>query len=153
MLDATFDGYWMKSAYRVPDNDCVCVPVGGKPQTTRPISRLNIRSFLTSHQDGDTLPAGRSVELRGIAFDGGAGIARVGISTDDGRIWLEARLGEDLGRYSFREWRVPVLLPKGEHRVKVRAVSSSGETQPLEPLWQPSGYMRNVVETVTLRVV
>jgi hypothetical protein len=29
-------------------------------------------------------------------------------------------------------------------------VNRSGETQPLEPRWNPSGYMRNVVETVTV---
>jgi hypothetical protein len=77
----------------------------------------------------------------------------VALSTDDGQSWQEARLGEDLGRYSFREWRLGLSLPKGEQRVKVRATSHSGEVQPLEPRWQPAGYMRNVVETVTLQVL
>jgi DMSO/TMAO reductase YedYZ molybdopterin-dependent catalytic subunit len=153
ILDAAFDGYWMKTAYRVPDNDCACVAPGARPEKTRPISRLNIRSFVTSHADGTSLPSGRPIELRGIAFDGGAGIARVALSTDGGQSWQDAALGQDLGRYSFREWRAPVTLPRGEHRVKVRAIGKTGETQPLEPLWQPSGYMRNVVETVTLRAL
>jgi hypothetical protein len=30
----------------------------------------------------------------------------------------------------------------------VRATSKTGEVQPMEPRWNPSGYMRNVVETV-----
>lgn len=153
VLDTAFDGYWMKSAYRVPDNDCACVAPGGKPEKTRPISRLNIRSFLTSHAEGARLPAGREVALKGIAFDGGAGISGVAVSTDGGAHWRSAQLGADLGRYSFREWQLGVTLPPGEHRVMVRATGRGGETQPLDPLWQPSGYMRNIVETTMVRAV
>lgn len=152
VLDAPFDGYWMKTAYRIPDNDCTCVAPGQKPERTRPISRLNIRSFLTSHADGARVPAGRPVTLRGIAFNGGSGIARVLVSAG-GDDWQEARLGEDLGRYSFREWRLALTLPRGRQAIRVRAFATDGETQPLEPRWQPTGYMRNAVETVTVEAV
>lgn len=151
VVDAEYDGYWMKTAYRIPDNDCACVELGGKPDKTRPISRLNVRSFITSHKDGQLVRAGQTA-LRGIAFSGGDGIAQVQVSPDDGITWQGARLGDDLGRYSFREWRLELPLTAGSRRVKVRAFSSSGETQPLDPLWQPAGYMRNVVETITLEV-
>jgi len=30
----------------------------------------------------------------------------------------------------------------------VRATAVSGETQPMEPRWNPAGYARNVVEVV-----
>jgi DMSO/TMAO reductase YedYZ molybdopterin-dependent catalytic subunit len=153
VVDAKFDGYWMKTAYRIPDSDCACVPVGQKPQSTKPIARLNIRSFITSHADGARLRAGQRAELRGIAFGGGAGVARVMVSPDGGANWQEARLGEDLGRFSFREWRLGLSLPKGRSKVLVRAYGSDGEAQPLEPRWQPTGYMRNVVEAVTLEVI
>lgn len=148
VLDADYDGYWMKTAYRIPDNDCACVAPGGKPDRTRPIGRFAIRSFVTSHVDGATIRAGRTTELRGIAFDGGAGIWRVMVSADGGAQWQEARLGEDLGRYSFRAWTLGLVLPPGEHRLMVRAYGRGGEAQPLEARWQPAGYMRNVVETV-----
>jgi sulfite dehydrogenase len=148
VVDAAYDGYWMKTAYRIPDNDCACVTPGGKPDKTRPIARLNIRSFLTSHASSAQVAAGRSVALSGIAFDGGAGVARVDISADGGQSWQEAALGEDLGRYSFRAWRLSHSLPPGRHRIQVRATSRSGEVQPVEPRWQPAGYMRNVIETV-----
>jgi sulfite dehydrogenase (cytochrome) subunit A len=32
--------------------------------------------------------------------------------------------------------------------LKVRATSNAGEVQPMEPRWNPAGYLRNVVETV-----
>lgn len=152
VVDSNYDGYWMKTAYRVPDNDCACVPPGQKPDKTRPIGRFNIRSFLTSHKDGDVIQAASPIAFRGIAFNGGSGIARVELSSDDGRSWKQARLGQDLGRYSFREWTIIDRLALGEHRLKVRAIAHDGETQPLEPRWQPAGYMRNVVETVRVKV-
>ena len=64
----------------------------------------------------------------------------------------DATLGEDLGKCSFREWRLPVKLAAGKHELKVRAVNRIGQSQPAEALWNPPGYMRNVVETVTLEV-
>jgi len=152
VVDAQFDGYWMKAAYRIPDNDCSCVPPGGRAGATRPIARFNVRSFLTSHADGQVLRAGSPIELRGIAFSGGQGISRVLVSADGGQAWQEARLGEDLGRYSFREWWLALPLGRGKHRIQVRAFTAAGETQPFEPLWQPAGYMRNVVETVNLEI-
>ena len=85
--------------------------------------------------------------LKGIAFDGGKGIKEVAVSTDGGKTWTPAKLGKDLGKYSFREWQMPVNLAAGAHELKVRATSNAGETQPMEPLWNPAGYMRNVVET------
>ncbi|SMC37494.1 molybdopterin-dependent oxidoreductase [Novosphingobium sp. B1] len=152
VVDAQFDGYWMKTAYRIPDNDCNCLVPGQKLEKTRPIGRFNVRSFVTSHADGAKVAAGRPVELRGIAFAGGSNIARVLVSADGGQTWQEARLGEDLGRYSFREWRLGVDLQRGSHAIMVRAMTADGETQPLEQRWQPAGYMRNVVEKLKLEV-
>jgi hypothetical protein len=41
-----------------------------------------------------------------------------------------------------------VSLATGAHELKVCATSKGGEVQPMEPLWNPAGYLRNVVETV-----
>jgi len=151
VLDQPFDGYWMKTAYRIPDNDCACVPPGGKPDKTVPIGRFNVRSFITSHADGAVVAAGRDLALKGIAFDGGDGIAEVAVSVDGGANWHKAVLGEDLGRYAFREWRASLPLVAGDHVLMVRATSRSGETQPMEPRWNPPGYMRNVIEQTKVK--
>jgi hypothetical protein len=42
-------------------------------------------------------------------------------------------------------------LPAGMHEIKVRAVNVIGQSQPDQPLWNPAGYMRNVVETTRVR--
>jgi len=153
VLDTPLDNFWMSTAYRVPDNDCQCVAPGTAPAKTRPIGRLAVRSFVTSHQDGARLPAGQQVGVRGIAFDGGSGIAEVKLSTDGGATWMSAQLGEDLGRFSFRGWQAAVRLPAGRHAISVQAIARSGETQPMEPRWNPSGYLRNVIETVAVEAV
>jgi len=147
VLDSVFDGFWMKSAYRIPDNECNCVEPGTAPKTTIPINRLTVRSFITSLVDGAKVKAGAETRLRGIAFDGGKGIKMVEVSTDGGKTWRPAALGRNLGKYSFREWHLAVKLPAGEHQLKVRATSNDGKAQPLEALWNPAGYLRNVVET------
>jgi DMSO/TMAO reductase YedYZ molybdopterin-dependent catalytic subunit len=147
VIDSVFDGFWMKSAYRIPDTPCNCVEPGTAPKATIPINRFTVRSFITNLNDGARLKAGRTA-LRGIAFDGGKGIKEVAVSIDGGKTWTQARLGRDLGRYSFREWRLPVKLAAGSYDLKVRATNNAGETQPGEPRWNPAGYLRNVVETV-----
>jgi len=147
VVDTVFDGFWMKTAYRVPDNDCHCVEPGTAPKATIPINRFNVRSFITNVADGAKVKAG-STALKGIAFDGGSGIKDVAVSTDDGKTWETARLGKDLGKYSFREWSLSVKLAAGAHGLKVRATSNDGKTQPVEATWNPAGYMRNVIETV-----
>ena len=150
VLDKPFDGFWMKSAYRIPDNACACTEPGKAPDKTVPIGRFNVRSFVTNLADGAQVKAGR-VPLRGIAFDGGSGIRTVEISTDDGRSWSPARLGQDLGRYAFRAWSAEADLAPGPQELRVRATGNDGGTQPMEPRWNPAGYMRNVVETTRVR--
>jgi len=147
VIDSVFDGFWMKTAYRIPDTPCNCVEPGTTPQATIPINRFTVRSFITSVKDGAKLKVG-STTLKGIAFDGGKGIKEVAVSTDGGKTWVPAKLGKDLGKYSFREWKLPVRLAAGSYELKVRATSNSGETQPAEPRWNPAGYLRNVIETV-----
>jgi sulfite dehydrogenase len=153
VVDQTFEGFWMKPAYRVPDNDCACIEPGTTPAATRPVGRFNVRSFITSVADGARLNAGEQRVVRGIAFDGGQGIREVACSTDGGQSWRGAKLGTDMGRYSFREFSFAFTPEKGEHDLRVRAWNRSGQSQPMEALWQPAGYMRNVVESVTVTAV
>lgn len=151
VLDSIFAGFWMSTAYRIPDNACACVEPGTSPAATTPIKRYDVRSFITSVADGGSLKAGQDTLVKGIAFDGGFGITDVILSTDGGKTWSGTKLGQDLGKYSFREWQTMVRLPAGSHELQVRAINRIGESQPTTALWNPAGYMRNVVETVRIR--
>jgi sulfite dehydrogenase len=147
VIDHVFDGFWMKTAYRIPDTPCNCVEPGTAPKATIPINRFTVRSFITNIVDGAKLKRG-TTKLKGIAFDGGTGIKEVAVSIDGGKTWTPAKLGKDLGKYSFRQWTLPVKLAAGSWDLKVRATNNAGDMQPLEPRWNPAGYLRNVVETV-----
>src|SRR4030081_2782550 len=149
VIDNVFDGVFMKTAYRIPDTPCGCVEPGTVPKATIPINRLTIRSFITSVSDGAKLKPGATT-LKGIAFDSGKGIKEVAVSIDGGMTWMPAKLGKDLGKYSFREWTLPVKLAAGPHAHKVRPTNKAGDPQPNEPLWNPAGYLRNVIETVRI---
>jgi sulfite dehydrogenase (cytochrome) subunit A len=151
VLSEPFSGFWVAGAYRIPATAGACVEPGATPKSTVPISRMNVRSFITSHGDGAKVKAGAPVTVRGIAFDGGDGISEVQFSADGGKTWTGTELGADAGRFSFREWKLS-LNPSGPaaQAWKVRAFNRVGQSQPLDPLWNPAGYMRNVVETVNV---
>jgi sulfite dehydrogenase (cytochrome) subunit A len=148
VIDNVFDGFWMKTAYRIPDTPCGCIEPGTAPKATIPINRFTVRSFITNVSNDARLNARKTLTLRGIAFDGGKGIKDVMVSTDNGTTWIPAQLGRDLGRYSFREWKLPLKLVPGMYDLRVRATNNAGDTQPMAPGWNPAGYLRNVVETV-----
>ena len=156
IIDRSFEGhdaFFMRTAYRVPDNDCMCVAPGTIAAKTRPISTLPVRSFITSVMAGGVLPAGRTVEVKGIAFDAGAGVKAVEVSIDGGRNWVPATLGQDLGCYSFREWRAPVkFLQRGAAVLMVRASNRNGEVQPATADWNGAGYRRHVIESTPVTV-
>src|SRR5213594_3084622 len=125
VIDHVFEKFWMKPAYRIPDTPCGCVEPGTAPKSTVPITRMTVRSFIGAPAGGARVVAGRSVTLKGIAFDGGYGVREVQVSDDEGVTWRRAQLGPDLGRYSFREWSA-VWTPSraGEHTLMVRALNA-----------------------------
>jgi sulfite dehydrogenase (cytochrome) subunit A len=157
VLDKPFaghDSFFMNTAYRLPDNDCQCIAPGTVPSKTQAIARLKVRSFITSLQNGQQVTAGQPLQLKGIAFDSGSGIRQVELSQDGGLNWQAAVLGQDLGRFSFREWHLEwTPRQQGKLTLMVRATSNGGETQPMTADWNPGGYQRNVIETTHLVAV
>ena len=147
VISTVDSNYWMNPAYHIPDNPCGCIEPGEKPKKTVPIGRLTVRSFITSLADGGKIQGEETHTIKGIAFDGGYGIAKVLFSADGGRNWQEAALGKDYGKYSFRAWSIAFRPKKGQnYALACLAISNNGESQRFEPRWNPSGYLRNVVE-------
>jgi sulfite dehydrogenase len=153
VIESVYDGFWMKTAYRIPDNTCACVEPGTAPKATIPINRFNTRSFITSPANGAKVKAGQPIMIKGFAFDGGAGIKEVELSMHGGKSWQQAKLGKDLGKYSFREWQLAATLLAGPRELMVRATNNAGATQPAVATWNPVGYMRNVIETTTVTAI
>ncbi len=153
VLTSPYEGFWMKSAYRIPDDACACVPPGSGMKKTVPINRFDTRSFIVGPPDGAVLRRNQPLELMGMAFSGGYGIRDVIVSADNGKTWHETTLGKDIGRYSWRQWNY-IWRPNkpGKYTLMVRATDGIGESQPLEPLWNPAGFMRNNIEKIDVTV-
>ena len=87
VLDMPFEGhdsFFMNTAYRLPDNDSLCVPAVTVPSKTKPIAKIKVRSFITSLQNNQQVKVGEKINLKGIAFDGGSGIKQLQVSADGG---------------------------------------------------------------------
>src|SRR5215469_9015258 len=134
VLDQPDTNYWMTTAYTIPDTPHASIRPGQTGVKLVPISRMVPRSFITNIKPGDKLRAGAETLARGIAFGGDAGVSRLEFSSDGGKSWQQTQLGTDEGKYSFRQWQIRFTLPAaGEHLLKVRCTSSSGEVQPDTP--------------------
>ncbi len=152
VIDQVFEKFWMKPGYRIPDTPCGCVEPGTVPVRTVPINRMTVRSFIAVPGAGARVSAGQPTTVKGIAFDGGYGVSEVQLSTDGAATWRRAQLGTDLGRYSFREWSATWTPPApGNYRLMVRAFNTIGESQGTQPLWNPAGYLRNVIEHIDVQ--
>jgi DMSO/TMAO reductase YedYZ molybdopterin-dependent catalytic subunit len=146
-IDTVEDNFWMKTAYRIPETPGNTVTPTQTGYRTTPINKMTVRSFVTNVADGGVLHAGPQ-NIAGIAFDSGSGIAGVEVSTNGGASWRAATLGRDYGRYSFRPWEIAFAPDRGKtYTLACRAIANSGETQTNVPVWNPGGYLRNVIET------
>jgi DMSO/TMAO reductase YedYZ molybdopterin-dependent catalytic subunit len=154
VLDQPDDNYWMKTAYTIPDTPHADIKPGETGVTFVPINRMVPRSFTTSIRSGARIRSGTPMPVRGIAFGGDAGVARVDFSSDGGRTWQAAQLGNDEGKYSFRQWETRFTLPSsGDHSLMVRCTNTSNVTQPDSANWNPAGFMRNVIEATPVVAV
>src|SRR6516225_10978680 len=152
--DKPDDNYWMAVAYTIPDTPHANIVPGQSGVKMIPINRMVPRSFFTNVADGASIPANTQVPVRGIAFGGDTGVAKVELSSDGGKSWQATTLGTDYGKYSFRQWEASVLLSeKGNHALLVRCTNLAGDVQPNEPNWNGSGFMRNVIETVQVNAI
>jgi DMSO/TMAO reductase YedYZ molybdopterin-dependent catalytic subunit len=151
VLDQPDDNYWMAVAYTIPDTPHANITPGETGVKMVPINRMVPRSFFTNVAEGSSFSAGTPFRVRGIAMGGDSGVAKVELSSDGGRSWQPTMLGNDYGKYSFRQWETNVAPEgKNDHALMVRCTNIAGDVQPTAPNWNNSGFMRNVIETVHL---
>jgi len=143
-------GFWYESGYRFPVTP-------GKPgeavpaDQMKPMTRLPVKSLIGSISPGDSVPAGVH-ELVGVAFSGEAQIKRVDITLDGGATWQPAKLDAHDSKYGFRLFRFAWHAAPGKVRVGSRATDSTGAVQPVEPVWNPSGYLYNAIDLADVTV-
>jgi sulfite dehydrogenase (cytochrome) subunit A len=148
-----FDGFWMKSAYRIPLGKFPVVARFSSQETAvnTPITDMVVNSLITSHADGAMVKVGAPVTVAGIAWDGGYGMSIVEVSVDGGKTWAAAALGKDNGPFALRSWSLH-FSPKapGKHVVMARATNKIGQSQTTVLIPNPAGYHHNLVQALTL---
>lgn len=146
------DNYFQATAYRL-------LPAEADPSAAGPGDGLSLgpvalNTDILRPDDGAAVPAGRT-EVTGYAFAGGdRGVARVDVSLDGGRNWVQADLDEQINTWSWRLWRTTLDLPAGQAEITARAWDTSGAAQPESPehLWNPKGYINNSWARIRLTV-
>jgi len=147
--------FWMSTAYRLP-RGLFKTPTFSSQlyAANEPITAMVVNSLVTSLNSGQQVALGRPLEVRGLAWDGGSSIAKVEGSLHGGERWAAAKLGKDLGRYSFREFALSAPTKERSSRVVMaRATSVSGESQADKLIFNPAGYHHNVPQRIYLEIV
>lgn len=143
-------GFFYDTAYRFPVEPIApgsAVP----PEKMKPMSQLNVKSIIGSHDDGAVVAAGRQA-IVGVAFSGEAGVRAVDVSVDGGKTWAPAELDAKRSRHGFARFRYEWDAPVGRARIASRARDDTGATQPEAPAWNPSGYLYNAIDPVDVEV-
>jgi len=150
VLDSEFVGNFMSPGYRLP-NPPVKPGETVKPEDTHPVTALNVKSLIAGPVDGSRTKPGR-ISVHGVAWAGEADIAKVEVSTDGGSSWRPATLGHEQARYAWRLWHHAFAAQAGDYSILSRATDSQGRVQPDAAVWNPSGYLYNAIDQVTIHV-
>jgi DMSO/TMAO reductase YedYZ molybdopterin-dependent catalytic subunit len=155
VVPKAFDGFWMKTAYRLPRGlfPALAPFASQETEANAPVTEMVVNSLITNMKGRKAFHRGQPIEVRGIAWDGGHGIRTVDVSTDGGRAWHPVTLGDDAGRFSWRPWRFRFRPPQpGPHALQFRATNNAGAMQGDRLIANPAGYHHNLVQTVDLVV-
>ncbi len=107
------------------------------------INEMPLNAAICEPAPGATLAAG-PVQVRGYAVATERQVARVDVSADGGRNWMQAALEQHPGApWSWTFWEANLDLGPGAHELVVRAWDSAGQTQPEQPddTWNFKGYL------------
>ena len=102
--------------------------------TLVPITEMQVKAVIARPGINEVIAAGAKYRVRGAAWTANAEIVQVELSTDGGRSWRMASLGEEKAAHSWRLWECEWQTPPapGHSILLARATDSRGRTQPME---------------------
>ncbi len=148
VLDHDFEGFWMKTAYRHPARH-VAPGTAVDPADMIPVTDLNVKSVI-AHPNEWALPG--VIAMQGVAWSNASPVTKVEISTDGGKTWSRAKFTSKATPYGFRKWAFTWKAAEGSHILMSRATNAAGQTQPLEPEWNPNGYLYNAAQPRSVQI-
>ena len=108
--------------------------------TSTPITEMVVNSLITSHRDGADAECWQSRSSVGMAWDSEYGTSAVQVSTDGGKTWSTAALGQDLGRFAFPAIKVSASPKKNGGTVMVDAINKLGPKPTGELIFNPAAH-------------
>lgn len=151
LLDREHDGFFVKTAYRYPTKR-IAPGAAVDPKDMAPLTGLVVKSLITAPLDQATVRTG-AVKIEGFAWAGENDIVRVDVSLDGGTTWREAALGREREKYTWRGFSHEFRITEpGHYTLMARAADALGNVQPVEAMWNPSGYLWNVIDRVRINV-
>lgn len=150
------NSYWMNPSYRIPKGTYPLIDrfFTQENALSIPVTELVVNSLITNIENNQKFKINENIVIKGIAWDGGYGINSVEVSIDNGQTWTNAKLGKDLGNFSWRHWTYELQgLKKGKYQIMAKATNKVGATQTFELLFNQSGYHNNVVQKIQIDLV
>ena len=151
--DRPSDNYIQQKKYKLfpPDVTSQTVDVSQGPF----INDMPLNSAILLPAEGAVIPRGRT-SVRGWAIATSHRVARVEVSADRGTTWTQAALeSHPEAPWSWTPWNAIVDLPKGRHKLTVRAFDTAGESQPSSAalIWNYLGYLSRAWHQVEIQAV
>jgi DMSO/TMAO reductase YedYZ molybdopterin-dependent catalytic subunit len=151
MSEESDKGFFFATAYRYPN-----FPVGpggtAKPENMDVLEGMAVKSFFAKPTDMSKVKIG-PLKLQGMAWAGENRVTRLEISTDGGSKWVDAKLGPQNLQFAWRTFSLDWTPPRQGHYILCsRATDSAGRVQPIEPAWNPSGYLWNAIDRIGIMV-
>ena len=151
LATAEHDGFWVQSGYRYPTKR-VAPGAAVDAKDLAPLTGLVVKSLITTPLEGAVVPPGK-VTVAGFAWAGEIDIARVDVSTDAGATWQTAQLTGTPEKFAWRRFEFTYDATRQDtHTILSRATDARGNTQPIAPQWNPSGYLWNAPDQVRIEV-
>ena len=146
VIDHAFDGQQQSLSYHFR-------AVAGERGV--PCTRMRVNSLMAPPGIPDyygrrrTVDAG-PVDILGRAWSGNGEVKRVEFAVDGA--WQDARLDPSAGVHAWRRWSVRWDALRGAHELRCRATDKTGAAQPLEPVWDVTGFGNNAAQRVEVNV-
>jgi len=141
-MDHEFEGFWMKTAYRHPNHH---VEPGSTVDAKDmiPVTDLNVKSVIATP---DTWAKPGLIAVQGVAWSNASPVTKVELSADGGKTWSSTKLEGKPTRYGFRKWSYSWKAAEGQYTLMSKATNAAGQSQPMEPEWNPNGYLYNAAQ-------
>jgi DMSO/TMAO reductase YedYZ molybdopterin-dependent catalytic subunit len=120
-----------------------------------PCTRMRVNSLMVPPGIPDFYSRARTVQagpvtIVGRAWSGTAPIARVELGVDGE--WSAASVDPTRHPHAWHAWRTVWTARQGDHELACRATDAQGNHQPLEPVWDVSGFGNNAVHRIRVTV-